>query len=372
MEPIETYRNRWERVSQMLEDKGKGKGYEAYIAQAPGNLRYLCCSHIASAPIVTYVIIPKMRGRGECEPIAITSSLEEFRVREECPIKSLKVFCGYPAVPSDGKNGIKLLRKVLKGLGINISSVLADEKIAGMRCKIDNIVGKMRMEKDKDEIRKIREAVKISDYGAKLLETEILAEGKTEADVARELDYAMRGRKGAQANAFTTIIASGRHGAFSHHDPSTVKKLEAGDMVICDFGVYYEGYCSDITRTYPMGNVSEKLLEIYDIVHESSDAAIKAVKQGESYKKIDKVARDVIIEYGYGRNFVHSTGHGLGLEVHELPAGIRPETKEVIGLGNVFTIEPGIYLPGTGGIRIEDDLYVSQTGNVEVLTKAKK
>jgi Xaa-Pro dipeptidase len=180
----------------------------------------------------------------------------------------------------------------------------------------------------------------------------------------------MRSNKNVQAVSFETIVATGVHAAYSHHD-NTNSKIKNGDMVICDFGVYVNGYCSDMTRTFPVGSASEDLINIYNIVFEAQAKAIKSVKEGKPFNIVDTAARGVIKEHGYAKYFVHSLGHGLGLEVHEAPAGINVGTKTKMKKNCTFTIEPGIYKPGLGGVRIEDDVLITGRG-AELLTKYPK
>jgi Xaa-Pro aminopeptidase len=349
------YQKRWRKIKEKIDDEN----FDAFIIRDNANIRYLCCSDVPSFPLVSCVIIPK-KGKN----IAVASSLEEFRAKEKCAIKNLKVFCPYPGIKNDGKNLDEVLRNVLKK--INAKKIMVDtkQKIKDVKTKQDDFIFNMRIKKDKEELRRIRKACRIADYGAKVLE-EIIDENKTELQIANELDYALRQK--AQYNSFPTIIAAGKNSSYSHHD-NTNKKL-GNATVICDFGVYYDGYCSDITRTFPVGNVSEEMIEVYTIVLEAQEKAIKKIKIGEKFSEIDKLIRGIFKEYGYDPFFVHSTGHGIGLEVHEKPR-IACNSRGTIENGNVFTVEPGIYLPKKFGVRIEDDVFVGS--HVEVLSKAKK
>lgn len=354
------YNKRWNKIKSFLADKKA----HAFVVTKPGNLRYLSSATVPYSPLLSHLVIAR---RGDI--VGITPSLEEFRAKRETPIKDIKVFCSYEKVPNDGKTGLIVLKKVLGN--IKATKVMSDNTIAGVKTKVDNFVERMRMKKDASEIKAMRAACRITDIGARELARKIIAPGKTEQEVANELDFELRRHRGVQGVSFETIIASGRrHSTYSHHN-NTPRKLEDGDLVICDFGISYKGYCSDVTRTHAVGSVQEKLIELFDIVHEAQKAAIKASRAGVDYCKIDLAARKVIDDYGYGRYFVHSVGHGLGLEVHEDPMGIRPETKGKVERGHVFTIEPGIYLPRKGGIRIEDDVHVTGSG-VEPLSKASK
>jgi Xaa-Pro dipeptidase len=354
------YSKRWNKVKNFLEKKRS----QAFIVTKPANVRYLSCVHIPYAPVLTYLIIPR-----KGEPIGITSSLEEFRARREVPLSDIRIFCSYEKIPHIGKTPLTALKKTLGEL--KASKITADGSITGVKTNVDDLIEKLRMKKDAAELRSIRAACRITDIGSRVLKKEILVPGKTEQQVANELDYEMRRHRGVQGVSFETIVASGRrHSTYSHHN-NTPRKLEDGDVVICDFGISYKGYCSDVTRTYAIGSASEKMIEIFEIVHEAQKEAIKAVRAGVEYKKIDGVARNIINESGYGRYFVHSIGHGLGLEVHEAPLGIRSDTEGKIEKGHVMSVEPGIYLPRKGGIRIEDDVYCTGTG-VELLSKASK
>jgi Xaa-Pro aminopeptidase len=360
---MKSYKKRWNKIQKYL---AKEK-YDAFVIKQEGNLKYLSYTHLSPAnppsPILTYIVIPK-----EGNLVGITPSLEYFRCKVDCAIDDIRLYTPYPGIKADAKDGGKLLKNVLNSF--KCKKVLFDSKedVKGMKIKSDDYVNKMREVKDDEEIRNIKKACKITDNGAKVLKNEILQVGKTERQVARELDFYML-EKGAHAIAFSTIIASGKHSAFSHHD-NTNRKLKNGDLVICDFGVYYNGYCSDLTRTFCVGSVKEKLINIYDIVLESQVKAIKMVKSRVEYKSVDIMIRDLFKEYGYQPNFVHGTGHGIGLEVHEGPR-VSYVSKGRFVKGNVVTVEPGIYVPDLGGVRIEDDVLVTSKG-CEVLTKAYK
>jgi Xaa-Pro aminopeptidase len=357
------YTKRWNRVKKHLEQEK----YDAFVVKQEGNLKYLSYTHLSPAsppsPILSYIVIPK---KGDL--VGITPSLEYFRCKVDCAIDDIRLFTPYPGIKADAKTGGKLLKNVLNSF--KCKKVLFDtkENIKGMKTKSDPIINKMREVKEDEEIRNIKKACMITDKGAKVLQNEILKVGKSERKVGRELEFFML-ENGAHTISFSTIIASGKHSSFSHHD-NTDRKLKDGDIVICDFGVYYNGYCSDLTRTYGIGNVKEKFIEIYDIVLEAQVKAIKMVKSRVEYKSVDMMIRDLFKEYGYQPNFVHGTGHGIGLEVHEGPR-VACVSKGRFVKGNVVTVEPGIYIPNQGGVRIEDDVLVKPKG-VEVLTKAYK
>jgi len=343
------YERRWETVKQRL----KKGGYDAFIATKPGNVRYLCCTHLLD-PVLWVIVIPS-----KGEPLGITSTLEATRAGEESAVGDLRVFGDCPGVPTYGKKGVGVLKKVLREA--RIERVLFDSPI-GIGGRKDDAITRMRMCKGPDEIEKMRKAAAIAVRGSQWLRDGL--EGKTEAEVAAELDYHLR-RAGAQALSFRTIVASGEHAAYPHHDP-TSRVIGQGDTVICDFGAYWDGYCSDITRTFIMGEPDARLLEAYDLVAEAQREAIAAIRTGEVFGTLDNKARRMFKQHGQGQHFPHGLGHGLGLDIHEEPAIGHGATKRM-GEGMVFTIEPGLYLPGLGGVRIEDDVYLGKQG-AEVLT----
>lgn len=197
---------------------------------------------------------------------------------------------------------------------------------------------------------------------------EMIKPGMTEIEVANQLDFFMRS-KGASGVSFETIVASGLRSAMPHGVASH-KVIEKGELITLDFGCYYEGYVSDMTRTFAIGSIQPKLKEIYDIVLEAQLKVLAEAKPGLTGIQLDAIARDHIASYGYGDAFGHSTGHGIGLEIHEGPNVSFRADKQFVP-GNVITDEPGIYLPGIGGVRIEDDLLITAEGN-RVLTHAPK
>src|SRR3972149_6066034 len=225
----------------------------------------------------------------------------------------------------------------------------------------------LRGVKSKGELRLISGAVDIA-YKAfeKLLPS--VKPGKREEDLAIELEYLMR-KGGAEGLSFDVIVASGVRSALPHGKASD-KLLKIGDPVVIDFGARYKGYHSDETVTLFIGKASERLARVYPTVKEAHDRAIDAVRPGVRFSDIDKAARDFIDRAGYCKSFGHGTGHGVGLNVHEGPS-ISPNSKGVAEEGMVFTIEPGIYIPKVGGVRIEDMVVVTRDG-CRVLTRIPK
>lgn len=220
------------------------------------------------------------------------------------------------------------------------------------------IVEKIREIKDEKEIQTIREACRISD-AAFLHILNVMKAGMSEIEVANELDFFMR-KQGASGVSFDTIIASGVRSSMPHGVASE-KLIEKGDLVTLDFGCYFQGYVSDMTRTIAVGEPIDQLKEIHDVVLQAQLLVSTAAGPGKTGVELDAIARDYIASRGYGDYFTHSTGHGIGLEIHEAPNVSRIATQAFVP-GNVITNEPGIYLPGVGGVRIEDDIIIHENG----------
>ena len=232
---------------------------------------------------------------------------------------------------------------------------------------VTDLVSQLRQIKDHSEIEKIRQAVALTDQVWREVSTKIRP-GLSERDVAFHLEMEMR-RKGAQGPAFTTIVASGPRGALPH-GLAGERVLAPGDLVVVDFGCILEGYHSDMTRTIVLGSLDSKQREIYELVLNAQLTAIDGLKPGMTGREGDSLARDVIKNAGYGEQFGHGLGHSLGLEIHENPR-LSPSDETILAPGMVLTIEPGIYLPDWGGVRIEDVVVITETG-CEVLTTSDK
>jgi len=233
---------------------------------------------------------------------------------------------------------------------------------------VSDMVETLREVKSDAEIDIIQQAVDIAEKGYDYI-LGFVKPGMTEIEVANELDFYMR-KHGAAGVSFDTIVASGLRSAMPHGVASN-KEIEEGDMITIDFGCYYKGYVSDMTRTFAVGDPSDELKKIYNIVFEANKRVTEAAKAGMTGVEVDAIARDYITEQGYGEAFGHTTGHGIGLEIHEGPALSYRNEKELVE-NNVITNEPGIYIPGLGGVRIEDDLVVKEDGNINLNSSAKE
>ncbi|WP_042355084.1 M24 family metallopeptidase [Bacillus rubiinfantis] len=232
---------------------------------------------------------------------------------------------------------------------------------------LSGVIEKLRLIKSDAEIKILKEAADIADAAFKHI-IEFIRPGKTELEVSNELEFFMR-KAGATSSSFDTIVASGVRSALPHGVASD-KVIESGDMVTMDYGAYYKGYVSDITRTVAVGEPDSQLKEIYQIVLDAQLRGMDGFKPGMTGKEADALTRDYITEKGYGDYFGHSTGHGIGLEVHEGPA-LSMKSDIVLQPGMVVTCEPGIYVPGLGGVRIEDDTLITNDHN-EALTHSTK
>lgn len=218
------------------------------------------------------------------------------------------------------------------------------------------LVERVRNVKDNLELETLRKAINISMESFKGILPMIKA-GVTERSVGAKLDYLFK-VNGGDGPDFDTIVASGVRSAWAHGVASD-KKIEPGDMIVIDFGSFYNGYAADITRTVSLGKVSPQMYKIYDIVHEAQRRGIAAAVVGNTGADVDKAARDYIKEQGYGEYFGHGIGHGIGLEIHELCQPALPFRKQKLVNNMVHTVEPGIYLPNKGGVRIEDDILIN-------------
>ncbi|HET7108771.1 MAG TPA: Xaa-Pro peptidase family protein [Candidatus Acidoferrum sp.] len=238
---------------------------------------------------------------------------------------------------------------------------------SGKGFEATGLVERLRMRKDPQELAVMRKAAILA---GEVLESalKLVKPGVRESELGAEIEYQMK-QRGASGASFETIVASGPRGALPHARP-TAKKLRKNELVVLDLGVILGHYCSDMTRTVHVGRASRRVREWYRSVQEAQEAAVNAVQAGVTCGEVDAAARDVLKKNGMEQFFVHSTGHGLGLEVHEDPRVARGQTVR-LEAGNVITIEPGVYVEGVGGIRIEDDVVV-HAGRNEVLTRVKR
>ena len=311
----------------------------------------------------------------ESESVFFTDVRYDIQAHEE--VKAAKVVIGRKATLAAVGEFLAKHRKRRRRqiLGIESEHFTVSEKKrlsqltpAGVRLKdAPSMVERFRMVKDEEEIGLIRNAVKLGgeifDRGLK-----VLRRGVREVEVAAEMELAAR-RAGADGMSFETIIASGSRSALPHGRAST-QAIPSGAFVVCDFGVILSGYCSDETRTVWVGSVPADARRCYEAVRQAQQAAVEAVRPGITVGEVDAAARKPLRESGLARYFTHSTGHGVGLEIHESPR-VAAGQEEILQPGMVITIEPGVYFPGKWGVRIEDMVGVTSAG-CEVLTPTSK
>lgn len=229
---------------------------------------------------------------------------------------------------------------------------------------VEDVMLSLRKVKDDHEIALIRKSVALAEEAYNAVRDEIKV-GQTEAYLAALLDFEMRCR-GGTGSSFPTIVASGPHSALPHYRPAE-KAVQKDDVLLVDWGGIVGGYCSDLTRTLAIGNIPPKLKDAYRAVYEAQKAAIAMLRPGVTTMAADRAARDVIEKAGYGQYFGHGLGHGIGRQIHELPSMRHTGGDEELRPGMVVTVEPGIYIPGEGGVRIEDDVLITHSG-CEVLS----
>ncbi|MFV9510138.1 M24 family metallopeptidase [Tepidibacillus sp. LV47] len=252
---------------------------------------------------------------------------------------------------------------------INYKTVLWLQRLLQIEnfLNLESGFNELRLIKDETEIKSLQEAAYFADRAVEI-GIQSLQSGKSELEIIAEIEYQLK-KQGIERMSFDTMVLTGKKSALPHGKPGK-DKIQEGDFVLFDLGVVVNGYCSDISRTVIMGNPSEEQRKIYTIVRQAQQLAIETVKPNIPIKQVDLTAREYISKAGYGEYFIHRTGHGLGLDIHESPS-IHEKNEEIIKQGMVFTIEPGIYLPQIGGVRIEDDVVVTDNG-VHVLTTFTK
>jgi len=298
----------------------------------------------------------------------ITSALEEGLARRS----GCKLVVANTAKQME--SALKRIMRAKKTVGVNMSGISYNSmksirrNLKGIKFRdVSKQLGKARMIKTEDEIERIEKACRIASRVADEI-PEILRVGMTEKEIAAEIDYLGKCH-GADGAAFNTIASFGPATALPHYQPGD-KKLKRGSVALLDFGALYRNYNSDITRTFFTKPLDRRLSRIYEVVAEAQSAAIESMRPKVRAKRIDLAARNVIEKAGYGKRFIHSTGHGLGISEHD-PGILAERSKDILKENMVLTVEPGIYLPGKGGVRIEDDVLITSKGS-RLLTTAKR
>jgi Xaa-Pro aminopeptidase len=337
------------------------KKIDALLVSQPHNRRYLSGYSPTDHDIGEssgVLLIPARNA-----PVLLTDF--RFQVQAEQEVDGMEVIL-YP------KGLLSLLKTLLPDLGINtlgfesqymLHSVF--EKTKKVLAQVDitlqplsGLVEEMRLIKSEEEIDKLRRSVLLNEAVFEEVYQSI-EPGQTEIDIALALESTMR-RKGAEAPSFESIVATGRRSALPHAIPGNVK-IKKDKPLMIDMGLILDGYCSDMTRTFVPGKASKKFLKIHRLVRQAQLAAIEAIREGISGAAIDKIARNIITDGGYGKHFGHALGHGVGLAVHEGP-GLSFRNRKHLKAGMIVTVEPGIYLPDWGGIRLENMVVVRKDG----------
>jgi Xaa-Pro aminopeptidase len=323
------------------------------------NMLYLSGFYDEPGERILLLLLPR-----EGNPIFLAPKLYEEQIKQESPFQDVRIW-------KNSDDPMDLLQRTVADFAPADAGVLVDDRmwakfVLMLREALpkanfslaSRVMVPLRMQKTPDEIHYLEEAGAMADKAFEEIIRFKLA-GMTELAVATVLEEAMK-KRGAEKIAFETLVASGPNSTLPHHRAGR-RRIEPGDVVVLDYGCRIRGYCSDITRTIVCRKPSKEIQAIYEIVERAQEKAVQAIRPGVKAEEIDGTARQEIAKAGYGERFIHRTGHGIGLDVHEEPyiaEGNELELQE----GMTFSVEPGIYLPGRFGIRIEDILVVTKTG----------
>ncbi|MCA0993542.1 M24 family metallopeptidase [Pseudalkalibacillus hwajinpoensis] len=357
------------RLSKMTDWLTEQKQDFAYI-HSPSNVFYLSNFHCEPHErLLGLFIVPHH------EPFLVVPGMEASQARDAGWEYEI---IGY----SDSEDPFDFIHEALKERGVHQPTsasiekgTLAYERAEELQTRYPNLqyhsaelgLNQFRLIKDEKEVEVLREAAALADFG---VETGVkaLREGITEMEVLATIEFELK-KKGIREMSFSTMVLFGEKSGQPHGNPGD-RQLKKGDLVLFDLGVVLNGYCSDITRTVAFGKVNEKQKEIYDTVLRALTESLHISKPGTRLGDIDLASRNVISNAGYGDYFPHRIGHGIGIEVHEFPS-LSEKNDSLLQKGMTYTIEPGIYLPDVGGVRIEDDVLVTENG-YETLTKYPK
>jgi Xaa-Pro aminopeptidase len=346
------------RLNALKQKAFEEKSFDGFLIANEYNLLYF-----TGCPGLACSLIPK---RGSDTVYVYSVNFEQAKAETKgFEVKMMKRSQNLMAEVAKQVKVSKIKKLAIDTLSFESYRSLAKELKGKAKLKAQNsLVWELRKVMDEKELELMQRAGELTSEGMKAA-YETIKPGVKEIEVAAEIEYAMR-KRGSWETAFDTIIASGARSAFPHGG-CTDREIRNGDLVVVDIGASYQHYCSDMTRTLVAGKPSEKQKKLYEIVKSAQEKALQAIKPKAKAEEIDTTARKVVVDAGYGEYFVHGLGHGVGLEVHEPPT-LNPESKDKLAIGNVVTNEPGIYLVGFGGIRIEDSVLV-QKGKAEKLTK---
>jgi Xaa-Pro aminopeptidase len=366
--PTETLARRHQQIRQLM----SRRTVEALVVTSLPNVTYL--TNFSGSAGIAVVAAERLIFLADFRYVAAVEAMQQ--AAHACPGLELVIVGGsYDAALADVIERLGISRAGFEAANLTVSrhhwltTTLAARSSPLELVPTEGIVEAARVIKDRYEAGVLRDAAGRLSEVARVVVREVRA-GETERAVAATIDLRLR-QAGFERPAFDTIVAAGPNAALPHARP-TERRLGEGDLVVLDFGGVYDSYCVDLTRTVMLGRASGRARDVHAAVLRAHDRAVAAVKPGQSRFAVDAAARDSLTEQGMGEAFGHGTGHGLGIEVHEDPRIVRrrPDTDardEALSPGMVFTIEPGAYFPGWGGVRIEDDVLVTETG-VELLT----
>ena len=347
-----------------LRAAARAAGLDAVLVSRLVNVRYLTGFTGSNGAL----LVPADAGRPE---VLCTDGRYTVQAGEQAPDVELLIerTSAVALAERSAKDGYRTLGIETHDVTVDLQAALA-EAAGGELVSVKRAVEHLRAVKDDTEVALLREACAVADRAlAELIAAGGLRPGRTEREIGRELDARMLDH-GADAPSFETIVATGPNSAIPHHRPVN-RELAAGDFVKLDFGAEYGGYHSDMTRTFVLGRPADWQREIYDLVHAAQAAGRAALRIGAEVRSIDAAARDVIAGAGRAEQFGHGLGHGVGLEIHEAPA-LSPLGAGTLVDRMAVTVEPGVYLPGRGGVRIEDTLVVRDSAEPELLTLSSK
>ncbi|MEM6458127.1 MAG: aminopeptidase P family protein [Planctomycetota bacterium] len=338
-------------------------GFDALLVVNPVDIRYLT----GFVGDDSWLVVPARRGR----PTVLSDSRFEEQIGREAPHVGVVMRKKSLVEELDKLTDRRNLRRVaVQEAYVTVGRFGAIAKKLGRRRVVawDDGLLTQRAVKTDDEVKLIRKAAKVQQR-AFLELRDFIEPGQKESEVAAYLEYRMRAL-GADGVSFPSIVAADANAALPHAIPGP-RKLKKNGLVLIDWGAKFRGYCSDMTRVVGLGGMSRKMREVYRVVLEAQQAGIDAVRPGAKLTDVDAAARKVITDAGYGEQFGHGLGHGLGLDIHEAPRLSPLAGDGVLEPGHVVTVEPGVYLPGVGGVRIEDDVLVTPRGK-RVLTDLPK
>ncbi|MFD1775689.1 M24 family metallopeptidase [Paenibacillus rhizophilus] len=349
-----------------LEQEMTAEGLDALLVTDPKHVYYL--TGFASNPHERFLGLLLVRGE---EPVLVVPVLDAESAHASSTVSSIVTHSDTddPYSLLKSRFGTKLGKLGIEKEHVSVArfELLSNAAQADGFADIGPLLRRMRAIKSPGEIERMEHAAKLVEEVLRQGLTHV-KEGVSEIELVAELEYLMK-KLGAAGPSFDTMVLSGTNTALPHGVPGS-RLIAPGDLLMFDLGVFADGYASDITRTFAVERADSELVRIYDTVLAANEAGIAAAKAGASYGSVDLAARTVIEEAGYGSYFVHRVGHGLGMDTHEYPS-LHGLNEDIMESGNVFTVEPGIYVPGLGGVRIEDEVLVTE-GGARTLTRFPK